>query len=42
DKCAFYLSHEEIRQRIALNGYRKVKESHTYQKRFAEMLRQIT
>lgn len=39
DKCAYYLSHEEERARIARNGYRKAKESHTYGKRLLEMLK---
>ena len=29
EKCAYYLTHEEERQRIAANGYRKAAESHT-------------
>ena len=39
DKVAYYLQHEEERRRIAENGYRKVKEYHTYQLRLREMLR---
>lgn len=39
DKCSYYLSHETERQRIAQNGYQRVKEAHTYQKRLQEMLR---
>lgn len=42
DKCAYYLSHEDIRKQIALNGYQKVKENHTYLQRIMEMLRIIT
>ena len=42
EKCAFYLAHEDIRIRIAQKGYEKVCEKHTYQKRFEQMLRQIT
>ncbi len=41
EKCDYYLSHEDVRRRIAENGYRKVCEKHTYQNRFAEMLRHI-
>ena len=41
EKCAYYLTHEEERQRIAANGYRKAAESHTYRIRMAEMLRKI-
>ena len=41
EKCAYYLTHEEERQRIAVNGYRKAAESHTYRIRMAEMLRKI-
>lgn len=31
DKADYYLHHEEERQRIALNGYRKVKECYTFE-----------
>ena len=42
DKCAFYLEHEDLRKEIALNGYEKVKQHHTYPHRIAEMLRNAT
>jgi len=42
EKCSYYLTHEEERKQIAWNGYRKVKENHTYQKRLIEMLRVAT
>lgn len=42
DKCDYYLTHEDERRQIALNGYRKVKENHTYQHRIMEMLRIVT
>lgn len=42
DKCSYYLAHDNERQKIAENGYRKVKEAHTYQKRLTEMLRITT
>ena len=38
DKCSYYLAHEEERKKIALNGYQKVKTSHSYQQRLSEML----
>lgn len=38
DKCAYYLTHEEERKQIALNGYRKVCELHTYPHRIKTML----
>lgn len=38
DKCAYYLSHEEERKQIALNGYRKVCGQHTYPHRMKTML----
>ncbi|MBR5127539.1 MAG: glycosyltransferase [Roseburia sp.] len=41
EKVAYYLEHEEERKRIAENGYRKVKEHHTYVQRINEMLRII-
>lgn len=41
EKVAYYLEHEEERKRIAENGYRKVKEHHTYVHRVSEMLRII-
>lgn len=41
-KADFYLEHEDVRQQIAQNGYEKVKENHTYQKRVAEILNVIS
>lgn len=38
EKVTYYLSHEEERKQIAENGYRKVKEYHTYVNRITEML----
>lgn len=36
-KVRYYLEHEDDRRMIALNGYNKVKELHTYRHRFDEM-----
>lgn len=41
DKCSYYLTHEDERQQIALNGYRKVKEYHTYVNRMVEMIKAV-
>lgn len=38
EKVAYYLTHEEERKQIAENGYRKVKEHHSYVNRLSEML----
>lgn len=38
EKVAYYLSHEEERLQIAENGYKKVKEHHSYVRRVQEML----
>ena len=35
----YYLSHEDERIEIALNGYEKVAALHTYEIRVAEMIR---
>lgn len=37
EKITYYLEHEEERRWIAKNGYEKVKEQYTYQKRLEEM-----
>lgn len=42
EKCDFYLQHNEIRNRIALSGYNKVKENHTYAHRVLEMMKFIS
>lgn len=42
DKCAYYLEHEDERKQIALNGYHKVCEQHTYIHRVKEMIYSIT
>ena len=39
EKVAYYLKHEDERIQIAENGYKKVKEYHTYVRRVVEMLR---
>lgn len=41
DKCTFYLTHDDVRKKIALNGYSKIKSRHTYQHRITEMLQLI-
>ena len=40
-KTAYYLEHDEKRQRIAGNGYEKVKAEHTYDHRVARILDMI-
>lgn len=42
DKCSYYLTHEDERRQIALNGYQKVKEYHGYINRMVEMIRAIS
>ena len=42
EKIRYYLSHEEERVEIAINGYEKVKNNHTYEKRLAQMLKLLT
>ena len=42
DKCAYYLAHDDERRQIALNGYRKVCEQHTYMHRVKQMIAAIT
>ncbi|MGN0513863.1 MAG: DUF3880 domain-containing protein [Lachnospiraceae bacterium] len=37
-KCEYYLTHDNERIAIANNGYQKVKEFHTYEKRIEEIL----
>jgi spore maturation protein CgeB len=36
--CGYYLTHEEERRQIAENGYKKVAEAHTYEKRIVQMI----
>ena len=38
DKANYYLRHENERMRIGVNGYRKVKEQHTYEQRLERMI----
>ncbi len=42
EKVAYYLSREEERKQIALSGYEKVKQFHTYRHRVAKMLQVIS
>lgn len=39
NKIEYYLSHDKERKEIAENGHRKVKDNHSYEKCFQEMLR---
>ena len=41
-KIQYYLTHEEERLQIAINGYEKVARFHTYEQRIAEMIRMIS
>lgn len=41
DKCSYYLTHEDERRQIALNGYRKVKVYHGYVNRMVEMVKKV-
>lgn len=38
DKVRFYLANDTLREKIALNGYEKVKNNHTYKIRIAQIL----
>ena len=40
-KCSYYLSHDNERRQIALNGFEKVNEYHTYEKRLGEIFELI-
>lgn len=39
DKCRFYLTHDDAREKIARSGHDKVKAHHTYTARLEEILR---
>lgn len=41
EKVGYYLAHEEERREIARNGYRKVKEKHSYVERICMLLSKI-
>ncbi len=41
-KVQYYLTHEDDRIEIAINGYEKVSRLHTYEKRVAEMIRVLS
>lgn len=42
DKVHYYLSHEEERVEIAINGYEKVAKYHTYEIRLSQMIKLLT
>lgn len=42
DKCAYYLTHEDERKQISLNGYNKVKANHNYQTRILELIQKAS
>ena len=41
DKCKFFLEHDDIRKKIAGNGYEKVRKYHTFDIRIEEILNTI-
>ena len=41
DKCSYYLTHEDERRQIALNGYEKVKQYHGYVNRMVEIIKKV-
>lgn len=41
DKIAYYLKHEDERIRIAINGYRKVRDRHSLERRMTDVLTYI-
>ncbi len=41
EKCRYYLAHEEERKAIAKAGYERTLREHTYEKRFAEIFKQM-
>ena len=41
DKCTYYLSHEDEREKIARSGYEKVRSFHTHINRMKQMLSAI-
>lgn len=41
DKCQYYLDHDDIRSKIAINGYNKVKTYHTYTNRMPTIISSI-
>lgn len=42
DKCNFYLTHDDLRESIAINGYNKIKQLHTTEIRISQLLSFIT
>ena len=42
DKSSYYLKHADIREKIALTGYQKIKKYHSYHNRILLMLKTIT
>lgn len=41
EKVEYYLTHDEERVRIAMNGYKKVREYHTYKARLKQILEEV-
>ncbi len=41
EKADYYLTHEDIRLRIALNGYKKIRKYHKYSNRLDQMLKEM-
>lgn len=41
NKIDYYLTHDDERQQIALNGYRKVKKFHSYEAKLQKILEYV-
>lgn len=41
EKVDYYLQHEQVRIRVAMNGYKKIRKYHKYSNRTAQMLKEI-
>ena len=41
EKCRFYLKNEDIRKNIAISGYKKAKNYHSYTNRMPEFFKRI-
>lgn len=39
DKCDYYLNHDSIREKVALQGYETIKKHHTLEHRISEMIK---
>ena len=41
DKCKYYLTHDDVRNKIAMAGFERIRQHHTWRHRVAQIITSI-